>query len=522
MMRIRLLTLYLICLTCNLLTAQTVQWSVKPTYSSLEEYVGKLYKYRENGKVGLVDISGKVLVEAKYDSITPFIDYHALALNRQGGNYMLRGIINQYDLKLIEMPQGYFPSKDYPYFSEGKLVVYDTSRKYGYLQTDGSFFIECAFHEAFPFYHGRALVYKDRTTAEYLKDDGTFLTTQLEEENYCTLLPNYCSAFNEEGLAFIGGKSAYHGLKEMIVDINGKKAKGVNKNKYKERESFFTETSDALEVAIASHILPVEEHGLFGFQFEGCDTLCVPAQFIEAFPFKEGYAKVKQDDKYGILKWIPNVSFDGKFLQQTMEVLNGKVDSLTYILKLPQQFVGMDWKLIMEDDLGLDQPYLLKNSLNGNCVLSFKPDLRNKKKEKKYRFSLYVDGLLLWRDNETVAFSYLYRSDVSVIAPQVAEGYRSDDDGYLWAKDDMLSVYSLIKNQSKEVLEFEVTMGAKDRNTQKILCSKKEKIKLASNSEYEFGLEIENIDKKYELDVYIQIPSNGIKQNKIIKVKPIY
>ena len=87
MMKVRLLTLYIICLTCNLLTAQTVQWSVKPTYSSLEEYVGKLYKYRENGKVGLVDISGKVLVEAKYDSITPFIDYHALALDFQGGNY---------------------------------------------------------------------------------------------------------------------------------------------------------------------------------------------------------------------------------------------------------------------------------------------------------------------------------------------------------------------------------------------------------------------------------------------------
>ena len=136
-MRIKLLTLVFICQICNLLTAQTVQWSVKPTYSSLEEYVGKLYKYHENGKVGLVDISGKVLVEAKYDSITRFIDYYALAYS----NGMLKGIINQNTLKLVEVPDGYFPSKSYSFFSEGKLVVYDTSRKYGYMQTDGSLFM---------------------------------------------------------------------------------------------------------------------------------------------------------------------------------------------------------------------------------------------------------------------------------------------------------------------------------------------------------------------------------------------
>ena len=133
-----------------------------------------------------------------------------------------------------------------------------------------------------------------------------------------------------------------------------------------------------------------------------------------------------------------------------------------------------------------------------------------------------MDELLLWQDNETVAFTYLYRSVLSVTAPQVIETNRIDEDGYFFAKDDKLSVYSLIKNQSSEVLEFDVTMGAKDRNTQKILCVKKEKIKLASNSAYEFDFLIEGIDKKYELDVYLQIPGNGIKENKIIKVKPVY
>ena len=136
--------------------------------------------------------------------------------------------------------------------------------------------------------------------------------------------------------------------------------------------------------------------------------------------------------------------------------------------------------------------------------------------------SLYVDGLLLWQDNETVTFSYLYRSDVSASSPQVAEGYKSDDDGYLIARERKLSVSSLIKNQSTDVLEFDVMMGAMDRITRNVLGAKREKIRLASNAAYEFKFEIEGIDKKIELDVYIQIPANGIKENKIIKVKPIY
>ena len=116
----------------------------------------------------------------------------------------------------------------------------------------------------------------------------------------------------------------------------------------------------------------------------------------------------------------------------------------------------------------------------------------------------------------------MYRSDVSASSPQVAEGYKSDDDGYLIARERRLSVSSLIKNQSSDVLELDVIMEAMDRNTRKVLGTKREKIRLTSNAAYEFNLEIEGIDKKYELDVYIQIPANGIKDNKIIKVKPIY
>ena len=55
--------------SCNLLAtyAQTVTWSIPPTYPTLEEY-GDVYKVREHGKVGLVSRSGTALEKASLAS----------------------------------------------------------------------------------------------------------------------------------------------------------------------------------------------------------------------------------------------------------------------------------------------------------------------------------------------------------------------------------------------------------------------------------------------------------------------
>ena len=82
--------------------SQTVSWATPPVYESLEEYTGDLYKIREHGKVGLADISGKILVSADYDSITPFNEFLALALEYAGGKYAVKGIINQHNYSIIQ------------------------------------------------------------------------------------------------------------------------------------------------------------------------------------------------------------------------------------------------------------------------------------------------------------------------------------------------------------------------------------------------------------------------------------
>ena len=524
-MRIRLLTLYIICLTCNLLTAQTVQWTVKPTYSSLEEYVGKLYKYRENGKVGLVDISGKVLVEAKYDSITPFIDYHALALDFQGGKYMLKGIINQNNFKMIEVFDEYFISK-YSYFSEGKLVVSNNNGKYGYMLTDGSLLVECQYEEAFPYFQNRALVYKKKGKDEiYLMEDGKPLIPELIRRK--GPFSQCYKSFNEKGFSLV-----YSDYRWRIINLNGKEIESFPseqkeraKTKCPERKLEPIYTENFLSIPIESDVLAVkDEQGLFGFQVKGNNDRCVPAQFSEAYSFKEGYARVKKDGKYGVLKLLSDVSFNGSLLQNQMKVIHGKSDSLKYTLNLPNQLSKVGWKLDVEDVLGSPQPYVV-NRVKDGVQISFKPHLSNKEPEKNYKFSLSLDDILLWEDFETVAFEYLYPINVSFDIPIVnKDKHECFSNGYYGLdQDNQLNVYSELTNNSDEDVEIQVKVWAKYKNTSENLKTIPEvsgKIVLKANSMKKFKAIVGNLEREGELEVYVQLFNIGVKQN-IIKVKPL-
>lgn len=525
-MKIRLLTLYIICLTCNLLTAQTVQWSVKPTYSSLEEYVGKLYKYRENGKVGLVDISGKVLVEAKYDSITPFIDYHALALDFQGGKYMLKGIIDQNNFKMIEVSDVYFISK-YSYFSEGKLVVSSNKGKYGYMLTDGSLLVECKYEEAFPYYQNRALVYKKKGKDEiYLTEDGTtpLVFGKMREGS---LLSNCYKSFNEDGLTLVALNYKYR-----IINLNGKEIESFG---FEEKEKAMSKcperklepicTDNFLPIPIESDVLAVKgEQGLFGFQVKGNDDWCVPSQFSEACSFKEGYARVKKDGKYGVLKLISDVSYNGSLLQNQMKVIHGKSDSLKYTLNLPKQLGKVGWKLDVEDVVGSSQPFVANNEKD-KILVAFKPHLGNKESEKNYKFSLSLDDILLWEDFETVTFEYLYPISVSFDIPIVnKDKHECFSNGYYGLdQDNQLNVYSELTNNSSEDVEIQVKVWAKYKNTSENLKTIPEvsgKIILKANSVKKFKAIIGNVEREGELEVFVQLFNIGVKQN-IIKVRPL-
>lgn len=492
--------------------SQTVVWSTPPTYNALEEYTGELYKIREGGKVGFVDITGKILVPASYDSITPFIDNLALALAYDNGKYAVTGIINQYNYGVANVADKYYVTDKYPFFSEGKLVVYDSNNVYGYLQADGSLFESCQYVRAYPFYEGRACVQIKEKEIKYLKDDGSDLITQLESATY-TLLTG--SSFNEKGEAYIQGTSIGKGIKRYIIDTEGRnireaKYSGKALKNYEFRNAV-SPSSPQRELPSLDNVNTFQNNGVYGFTNSNNDIV-LPAQLTEATPFRGGYAKVKKNGKYGILK-LQSGSFSGQLTKNVAKVKKGKAEALSYLITMPLEYANKAAVLQINKSDGTIQELSPTASANNNISYSFEPTPQNKEKEQNIHFSLWSNELLLWEDSQQITLKYEQRSPL-LSAPKIENGFKTDEDGYVRAdNNNKIDVYAIIENRSTDPLSITVTIDGNG------VRKETKTVSIAPEASAKISTSIEAIKERKKVDVVVET-STGLKQSSAIKVKP--
>ena len=491
--------------------AQTAIWSVPPTYDSLEEY-GSLYKIRKDGKVGLADIAGKVLIEARYDSITPFYEHLSLALEYEGGKYLLKGIIDDYNYGIVVPSGRYYINMKYPMFYNGKLVVADNTDKYGYLLPDGSLFIPCQYDAAAPFYEGLAYVKKGEKV-EYLKSNGEELETALEKKGYIFLTGTH---FNERGEAFVQAKLKGSGMGYSIIDTNGieiRKAKlnGKKLKNYEYRKPFQFPSESRTELTL-NPIKLIEENEVYGYSSENGSVL-LPPQFSDASLFQEGYAKVKKDGKFGILR-LQSGSFLGKLDKSIIEARNGRCKSIYYTFTYPSTFNGIPMELYVSCN-NYEKEKVSFNHL-GNCKASysFVPNVQDNEKEKVYHYSLYADNLLLWEDEQRITINYVKSYPPFLQTPQITGDYTVDEDGFVRAdSDNKVDVYTVIENRSSEILRITVTLGGNG------VMEVSEEFSIAPESNKRISTSIYQIKERNSIEVYART-STGLEQKVVIKVKP--
>lgn len=506
-----ILTILIIIVYSSSIIAQTAMWSVPPTFDSLEEY-GSLYKVKEKGKTGLADISGKVLVEARYDSITPFYEHLALALEYEGGKYLLKGIIDDYNYNIVVPSGHYYINMKYPMFYNGKLVVADNTDKYGYLLPDGSLFIPCQYDTAAPFYEGLAYVKKGKKV-EYLKSNGEDFKTALEKKGYIFLTGTH---FNERGEAFVQAELKGSGMGYFIINTSGievreAKISGKKLKNYEHRKPFkFNPTSKSDWTLDPIKI--VEDKGLYGFIAENGSVL-LPMQFTDASPFKNGFAKVKKNGKYGILK-IESGSFSGKLDAEKIEVRNGTCNTVTYSLSYPIVYNDIPLELYVGCGEEEKEKIHLNKIVDGEMNYCFVPVVQNNEEVKIYHYSLYANNLLLWEDTQRISISYIKSYPPVLKVPQVTEDFSIDEDGFVRAdSNNKVDVYTVIENHSSEVLTITVMLEG-DRVT-----GVNEDVSVPPGGKRRVSTSINNIKERSSIEIYAKT-STGLEQKIIIKVKP--
>lgn len=184
------------------------------------------------------------------------------------------------------------------------------------------------------------------------------------------------------------------GVKRCIINTEGKtlreaKFSGNKLQNYKFRKLFCFPL-------IQDTTLPIDEidifskNGKYGFVNE--DNTVLPAQFTEATPFKGGYAKVKKNGKYGILK-LSSGNFQGMMVKNTVKVENGESETANYRIQMPAEYLNKPVKVEIEEENSGNKIVLspTESSRDGKDY-AFIPTLQDKETEKSYLFLCKLMG----------------------------------------------------------------------------------------------------------------------------------
>ncbi len=190
---------------------------IEPKFDDIESFREGLAKVKIGDKYGFVDISGKLIIEPKFDGVTSFreglagvvIDNKCGFIDKTGKIVIELKFDEAYNfveglaLVLIDTVYGFIDKNgnwvikpvydDGYYFSEG-LAAVKKKNKWGYIDKEGKIVIDFEFDNAYPFSEGRALVLKDKEYF-FINKEGTPV---IETQDYETM-----GIYFSEGLNFI-------------------------------------------------------------------------------------------------------------------------------------------------------------------------------------------------------------------------------------------------------------------------------------------------------------------------------
>ena len=349
--------------------AQIVRWSIKPIYSSIEPMDDYIMKVKVGGKTGAVTRDGRVLIEPVVDSLTAFVEGKALALNKFQGEYFLMGILGQD--QSVRRPADTYYVREYPFFSEGLLPVYDSKGIYGYLDETGKPAVAFKYMNVHPFCEGYAAVSKGRPEIvgrlmDGIKAFGMNNVFYIDKEGNELKLDKAIGTI-DMGSSFHEGKAVVQlrkGGAYCTIDRDGTiqemDVRPTLRFDWKNRltdEEFPKYVPDVVEDG------PVVfyEGGQIGYRED--NNIFLPAQFVYARSFSGGYALASLIyGFYGLLKLVP----DGKIVctQQRGTADPGPgMESVTFQLSLPEVFRDEDWKIRCQaEGQPVNESILFKNN----------------------------------------------------------------------------------------------------------------------------------------------------------------
>ncbi len=268
------------------------------TEGQLTDLTGKLkseyFEFNDkNNKWGFIDEKGNIVIHAKYDLASQFLD--GLARVKVNGKY---GFIDKNDN--IVIPAKYDYACD---FSEG-LAGVKVNGKYGFIDKNDNIVIPAKYDYAYDFSEGLAPVY---VNGEY---------KFIDKNGNIVISANYTGAYSfSEGLAAVQVNDKWG-----FIDKNGNM---VISDKYNDcyegfseglaavminRKGGFIDKNDNIRIPLiydhvksfSEDLAAVKVNDKWGF-IDKNGNMVIPAKYEYAFSFSDGLASVKVNGKYGFI-----------------------------------------------------------------------------------------------------------------------------------------------------------------------------------------------------------------------------
>ena len=370
------------------ISAQTMQWAVRPTFAQIEDY-GQLLKVRNNGKTGLADRNGTTVIPVEYDSIGAFRDGYALLMNRSGKRLKIEAVVTEGDYEIQPVLEDVYATR-YAWFCDSKMPVVGNGG-WGYLGTDGNIAIPCQFQQAYPFSEGFASV-KISDKAYFINRDMDYLNV---EAGYGDLV--FASTFsgNEAVVYSVNMKGYVINRRGRIVRPFKTKVEDLKTNRVDhsvgDRAQKYEEQVKQLEADNSYTIY--EENGMYGYRRNG--HVVLPAQLDKAEPVRGSYAKVVFKGKNGVLHIVEG-NVDTKVVGNTVEVRRGRVGYGTLQLSLPDDMEDAAIRVRIVD--ARDRELQVKATTSRGVVRSFlfsPVDTPTKSENLSCKIEVWHDNLLL-------------------------------------------------------------------------------------------------------------------------------
>ena len=423
-MRNRITILAALLLTIVFANAQTIKWMVEPEYVSITYYYDGIYKCTdENGKLQLIQAGHPMLPSNTVDAVTEFVNDYALALK---GNKII-GFIEEEEPNLYHEVNGDYYVTEYPFFSEGLLVVADSKGKKGYMDTQGKIVIDCKYETARPFCQGRASVEPALKQVLYINPQGK--TNNPDSFHGGKLTKG--SSFNENGEAVVANYQDY-----AVIGTNMQVKKKISyTSNLPVRDCDYAYSEGAKECPRAKELVldfddgvsSFSEDGIYGYRWD--NGVEIPAQFSEAQEFYANKAIVAIGGKYGIIESL-NGSFNPNWPNDRIRVYEylNETDPLQFTLSVPDKLWAKGIKLAFDKG---DGRYV--DCEGHGCDFSVPGQVigRNEKQCTLKAKATYIDDgpeLLLWEGTKELGIDYI---SIGLSNPATTSEYADEDDNQI-------------------------------------------------------------------------------------------